>query len=224
MMPVCMLQNIAQPHRNPTGGPKTSRRNTYTPPVRGNAEESSAQIKAPTRVSTPASAQTSAMPPASGTSRVISDGCTKIEAPMMIPTTIAVASGRRIVQRSSVMRRLRPGVLVQQHPRCPEPISEHGEATGKEGFFHGHEDLPSVLQQIVEAFCFVAAVHHQREIGAAHGLKAIRWDVRAEKHRLAELHPRMEHGIPPVWRNVCRLRQLTVRRDLCDFPAEVLHV
>ena len=28
MMPVCMLQNIAQHHRNPTAGEKLSRRNT----------------------------------------------------------------------------------------------------------------------------------------------------------------------------------------------------
>jgi hypothetical protein len=31
------------------------------------------------------------MPPAAGTCRVISDRCTKIDAPMMMPATIAVA-------------------------------------------------------------------------------------------------------------------------------------
>jgi len=34
-MPECMLQNIAQPHRNPRAGEKALRRKTYTPPVWG---------------------------------------------------------------------------------------------------------------------------------------------------------------------------------------------
>lgn len=86
-----MLQSIAQPHRNATPGDHASFRKTYTPPVRGNADESSAQTSAPKNVSTPASSQTSSIPRTSGTCRLISDGCTKIPAPMMIPATIAVA-------------------------------------------------------------------------------------------------------------------------------------
>ena len=52
-MPECMLQNIAQPQRNPASGENVSRRNTYTPPVCGNADASSAQTSAPNSVSTP---------------------------------------------------------------------------------------------------------------------------------------------------------------------------
>ena len=58
-MPECMLQNIAQPHRNPASGENESRRNTYTPPVCGNADASSAQTNAPNSVSTPHTTQTS---------------------------------------------------------------------------------------------------------------------------------------------------------------------
>ena len=90
-MPECMLQNIAQPQRKPSAGEYASRRNTYTPPVCGNADASSAQTSAPNSVSTPAASQTSRMPDTDGICRVISDGCTKIDAPMMVPTTIAVA-------------------------------------------------------------------------------------------------------------------------------------
>ncbi len=36
-----------------------------------------------------------------GTCPVISDGCTKIEAPMIVPTTMAVACGSRMACRSS---------------------------------------------------------------------------------------------------------------------------
>src|SRR4051794_31433107 len=104
MMPECMLQNIAQPHRNPAAGENISRRKTYTPPVRGIADDSSAQIDAPNHVSAPAAIQTSSMPPKLGTARLTSDGCTKIDEPTMIPTTIAVACVSPIVRASfSVM-------------------------------------------------------------------------------------------------------------------------
>src|SRR5204863_4643642 len=91
MIPECMLQNIAQPQRKPTAGDHASLRNTYTPPVWGKAEDNSAQMSAPQSVSAPAATHTSKMPETDGIWRVISEGCTKIEAAMMVPTTIAVA-------------------------------------------------------------------------------------------------------------------------------------
>src|SRR5262245_66307655 len=103
MMPECMLQNIAQPHKNPHAGENISRRNTYTPPVSGYADESSAQMLAPNHVSAPAAIQTSSMPPKLGTARVTSDGCTKIEAPTIVPTTIAVAYVQPMARASFVL-------------------------------------------------------------------------------------------------------------------------
>src|SRR6185295_7760379 len=46
---------------------------------------------APNQVSAPATIQTSSMPPKVGTALLTSDGCTKIEEPTIVPTTIAVA-------------------------------------------------------------------------------------------------------------------------------------
>src|ERR1041385_3292937 len=94
MMPECALQNMAHPQRNPQAGDSVSFRKTYTPPVRGYADESSAQTSEPNSVSTPAAIQTRSAPGTLGTSRLISAGCTKTEAPMMIPTTIAVACSK----------------------------------------------------------------------------------------------------------------------------------
>src|SRR4029453_1583949 len=91
MMPECMLQNIAQPQRNPAAGENISRRNTYTPPVRGYADASSAQILGPNQVTAPATIPTSSIPLNVGTARLTSDGCTKIDEPTIVPTTIAVA-------------------------------------------------------------------------------------------------------------------------------------
>ena len=91
-----MLQNIAHPHKNPTTGEYVSFRNTYTPPVRGKAEASSAHTNAPKKVNVPASNQIKATPPKDGTSLVISVGCTKIAAPIMVPTTMAVVCVRLI--------------------------------------------------------------------------------------------------------------------------------
>src|SRR2546430_9491050 len=98
MMPECMLQNIAQPQRKPAAGEKRWRRKMYTPPVRGIAEESKAQTLAPNQVSAPAAIQTKSMPPKLGTARDTSDGCTKIDEPTIVPTTIAVACVNPIVR------------------------------------------------------------------------------------------------------------------------------
>jgi hypothetical protein len=46
---------------------------------------------APNHVSAPATTHTSSMPPNVGTARLTSDGCTKIDEPTIVPTTIAVA-------------------------------------------------------------------------------------------------------------------------------------
>ena len=51
---------------------------------------------APNHVSAPAATQTSSMPAKVGTARLTSDGCTKIDEPTMVPTTIAVACVRPI--------------------------------------------------------------------------------------------------------------------------------
>src|ERR1051325_12144578 len=91
MIPECALQNIAHPQRNPHAGERVSFRKTYTPPVCGNADESSAQTSDPNKVRTPAANHTERTPGILGTCRLISEGCTKIEAPMMMPTTMAVA-------------------------------------------------------------------------------------------------------------------------------------
>src|SRR5205823_4744661 len=103
MMPECMLQNIAQPHRNPAAGENISRRKTYTPPVRGYAEVSSAQMLAPNHVSAPAAIHTSSIPLKVGTARLTSDGCTKMEDPTIVPTTIAVACVRPIERVSLIV-------------------------------------------------------------------------------------------------------------------------
>src|SRR5215469_4196955 len=91
MMPECALQNIAHPHRNPTGVATVSLRKTYTPPVCGKTDDSSAQTSEPSSVSTPATPQTESTPAKVGTCRLISEGCTKMDAPMMMPTTMALA-------------------------------------------------------------------------------------------------------------------------------------
>jgi hypothetical protein len=94
MMPECMLQNIAQPQTNPAAGENASRRNTYTPPVLGNADTSSAQTSAPHRVSRPEAIHAANTPPTEWIAPVTAEGCTKIEAPMIVPTTMAVARPR----------------------------------------------------------------------------------------------------------------------------------
>ncbi len=58
MMPVCIVQNIDQPHRKASDGENASRRKTYTPPACGNAVANSAAISAPNSVRIPEPIQT----------------------------------------------------------------------------------------------------------------------------------------------------------------------
>src|SRR5262245_14801010 len=58
---------------------------------------------APNQVSAPAAIHTSTIPPKLGTARLTSDGCTKIELPTIVPTTIATACTRPI-ERVSFMK------------------------------------------------------------------------------------------------------------------------
>ncbi len=51
-------------------------------------------------VRAPATAQARMTPPADGTRAVISDAWTKIDAPMIVPTTRAVADGRPMTRAS----------------------------------------------------------------------------------------------------------------------------
>src|SRR4051794_1002399 len=57
---------------------------------------------APNQVSAPAAIHTSSMPLNDGTALLTSDGCTKIDEPTIVPTTIAVAWVRPIVRVSCV--------------------------------------------------------------------------------------------------------------------------
>ena len=114
-----MLQNIAQPQRKPTAGENISRRKTYTPPVRGNADVSSAQMLAPNQVSAPATTHTSSMPLKLGTARLTSDGWTKIDEPTMVPTTIAVACVSPIERASfDGIVRARPRAVASKSSIC----------------------------------------------------------------------------------------------------------
>jgi len=74
MIPECTLQNMAQLHRNPHAGESVSFRKTYTPPVRGNVEESSAHTSEPHNVRIPAAIHTESTPGILGTCRLISAG------------------------------------------------------------------------------------------------------------------------------------------------------
>ena len=107
--------------RKVVAGENISRRKTYTPPVFGYADDSSAQMLAPNQVSAPAVIQTSSMPLNDGTALLTSEGWTKIDDPTIVPTTIAVAwvspivraslaDTARIVSVLHVARRLQPSV------------------------------------------------------------------------------------------------------------------
>src|SRR5438132_13723448 len=69
---------------------------------------------APNHVSAPAATQTSSMPPRLGTARLTSDGWTKIDAPTIVPTTIAVAWGSPIDRVNAGMSQERYVISIRQ--------------------------------------------------------------------------------------------------------------
>ena len=101
-IPACITQNIPQPHKNASAGEYIFFRKMYTPPVSGNSQLSSAQTSAAQSVSQPETSHARITPRPLGTSRIISEGCTKMNAPTMIPTTIAVAAVSPMERLSSV--------------------------------------------------------------------------------------------------------------------------
>src|SRR6185369_1755022 len=73
---------------------------------------------APNQVSAPAAIHTSSMPLNVGTALLTSDGCTKIEEPTIVPTTIAVACVSPIVRASLCSRvPMRRGILSSYRRR-----------------------------------------------------------------------------------------------------------
>src|ERR1051326_2055205 len=96
-IPVCITVIIPHPQRNPSAGEYMRFRKTYTPPVSGKSHASSAHTSAAHNVSTPETSHTSAAPRWLVASRVTSEGCTKMETPTMIPTTMEAAAARPIV-------------------------------------------------------------------------------------------------------------------------------
>ncbi len=69
--------------------------------MRGNAEASSAQASAPKKVRAPATTHTQSVPRTEGNCPVTSEAWTKMAAPMMVPTTIALAWGRPMARSSA---------------------------------------------------------------------------------------------------------------------------
>src|ERR1035438_4023943 len=86
----CALRDTVkndQPQRNAASGPYASRRNTYCPPVEGNAVPSSAHASAPMNEITPAATHTPMIADAEGKLRATRFGTRKMPPPIMIPTT-----------------------------------------------------------------------------------------------------------------------------------------
>src|ERR1039458_8305151 len=119
----------------------------------------------------PAATHTERTPPTLGTCRLISEGCTKTDAPMMIPTTIAVACSRPIgrskagrfpgaVKMRQCTTALEPHSPVTRsavvdaqmrlafHVGAYDPYAEDGRRRPAVGGFESHGDFLLVCHQI----------------------------------------------------------------------------
>src|SRR6266568_5334038 len=100
-------------------------------------------MSAPASVRTPATIHTANTPPTDGTAPLTTDGCTKIDAPMIVPTTIDVArmrprdrwragAGRsELLVGAAVLLREPERHRVRRHE--PHPGIEPGDQLGEIG-------------------------------------------------------------------------------------------
>src|SRR6266550_4003038 len=201
MIPECMLQNIAQPHRKPSEGEYASRRNTYTPPLSGYTEASSAQINAPASVSSPARVHTRTTPATERISPVISEGCTKIDAPMIVPTTIAVARTRPMERRRLVMITVDgyETLAAVRHPAPPR--KPHPAHRGAAASLDGVRRRAAVLER---------ERHRRRLQRAAHADRATATGSRVGTEGVPDpvlLHPLRHVHLRPRGLRVCFVRR-----------------
>src|SRR5436305_1774889 len=117
-----------------------------------------------------------------------------------------------------------PRTIVEDHPGRAEPVPEHGESECEKGLLHRHEDLAAIGEQGEETLRLFDAVNAQRQVDAAHGLKAVRWYVVPHELRLSDVHASVEDCLLPVRWNVARVRLLAVSHHRCDLSAQMLLV
>ena len=119
---------------------------------------------------------------------------------------------------------LRHGALVNDHPGCAELVAEHGEAEGKEGLAHGHEDLAAFLEQGIKALRFFIAVYAKGKIDAAHGLKFVRRAVAGHQERISDDDAGVDDAFLQSRREVFRLGHLVEGLHRDDLSAQMLFV
>ena len=90
-----------QPNTNAAASPYASRRKTYTPPVRGSIELSSATVRAPQMLMRPNATQSAMMMSGLGTRPAIVGGVRKMPLPMVMPTMSAVPLEKPMTLRRS---------------------------------------------------------------------------------------------------------------------------
>src|SRR2546423_12643816 len=86
-----MRTSSAQPKRKAGSLPQASRMKTYTPPVRGNAPATSANVNAPQRANNPPVSQIASSGAGPGSLSAILAGDRKIPEPIVEPTRTATA-------------------------------------------------------------------------------------------------------------------------------------
>jgi hypothetical protein len=90
-----------QPNTKAAASPYASRRKTYTPPVRGSIELSSATVRAPQMQMRPNATHNAMMRRGFGTSAAIVGGVRKMPLPMVMPTMSAVPLEKPMTLRRS---------------------------------------------------------------------------------------------------------------------------
>src|SRR5687767_8535094 len=85
---------------------------------------------------------------------------------------------------------------MEQHPRSPELVTQHGEAIGKRRPLQLHEDLSAVRKEGVHALCFRLTVEAEREVGASHRFAL--WNVSTHQYGCADLDAGVQHLVLPV--------------------------
>src|SRR5581483_4828345 len=119
---------------------------------------------------------------------------------------------------------LLPRAFVKNHPGSAEPVSEHRKAKGVKGLLHGHEDLPAIGEQGINAFRLFSAVDCEGKIDALHGLETVRRNIGSHKLRLSDPQAGMDNRVSLIGRNFLPVGQLVAGHHHDDFSAEMVFI
>jgi hypothetical protein len=137
---------------------------------------------------------------------------------------LIVASEWHSEYRASTELALLRCPFVNDHPRCPKLIAQHGKPVSEERLLHRHKDLAAIGKESKNTLSFAGGVDREGEINAAHWLKTFRGHITSHQVGLTDALPGIQDGVFLIGRYILRIRLLAMGHHHGDLSAEMLFI